>query len=121
MKIAAILRSLADTVDRQSDSARPDEDLQNPAELAPVETGPAVEIPDNQDVAADDDIMIPPLQLKTELLKRAVGVDNVYDEDGPRSEQADNTESDSIKQLKHNAGIPTAAVMTLSDEEITDD
>lgn len=120
MKIAAILRNLADTVDRQSDSGRPDDDLQNPAQLEPVgannaDVKPGLEQDDN-----NDDVMIPPLQLKTELLKRAVGVDNVYDEDGPRSDQADNDESDSIRQLKHNAGLPTAAVMELSNEEPSD-
>jgi hypothetical protein len=74
-------------------------------------------------VGADDAVMIPPLQLKVELLKRAVGVDNVYDEGGPRSDQTHDHASfdDELAVMKNRAGIPVAAVMELGNDEILDD
>lgn len=122
MKIAELLRRVADAVEQEQNPAQPDQQLQNPAALATVDVGLAVDAPDNQDAGSDDDVMIPPLQLKTELLKRAVGVDNVYDADGPRADQAhENQASNEIAMLKHRAGIPVAAVMELDNEELTDD
>ena len=60
--------------------------------------------------------MIPPLQLKMELLKRAVGVDNVYDPGEPHVSAQDH-----IMALRRNAGLPVAAVMELGNDEIVDD
>lgn len=124
MKISDVLRQLADVMD-QADPGKPDPNIQNAAAMAPVATGPygdAVAAVENQDAGADDPVMIPPLQLKTELLKKAVGVDNVYDPGETRADQAhDNQERDMIILLKKHAGIPTAAVMELSNEEPLDD
>jgi len=122
MKIADVLRQVADAIEQQ-DAGEPDASIQNPAELSAVPTGPyggEVAAPCNQDAGADDEVMIPPLQLKMELLKRAVGVDNVYDPGEPRADEADGGEDD-IMALRRNAGIPMAAVMELGNEEITDD
>lgn len=121
MKIADLLRRVADAVDQQENPALPDSKLRNPADLEPINTGVAVAAPDNQDAGAEDGVMIPPLQLKTELLKRAVGVDNVYDADGPRADQAHDNPADEIAKLKQRAGIPTAAVMELGNDELFDD
>ena len=121
MRISDILRQLADTIDQQ-DPGRPDPRLQNPAHMSMINTGTEIAAPNNQDAGADDAVMIPPLQLKTELLKKSVGVDSVYDEGGSRSDQAhDNQEKDMIIVLKKNAGVPTAAVMELSNDEPLDD
>ena len=120
MKIADILRQLADQLDQQ-DPGQPDERLQNPAALQAVGAGLAVEQPTNED-QTEDELMVPPLQLKTELLKKAVGVDNIYDPGEARADQAhDNQEKDMIIVLKKNAGVPTAAVMELSNDDIFDD
>ena len=125
MKISDILRKVADAIDYQQDPGQPDPKLQNPAELSPVPAGPyggGVEISNNQNNANDDKLMVPPLQLKTELLKKAVGVDNIYDPGEARADQAhDNQERDMIIVLKKNAGVPTAAVMELSNDDIFDD
>lgn len=125
MKIADILRQLADALDRQEDPGRPDPRLQNPAQLEPVPAGPygsAVDPLENQNTDCNDNLMVPPLQLKTELLKKAVGVDNIYDPGEARADQAhDNQDRDMIILLKKNAGIPTAAVMELSNDEPLDD
>ena len=123
MKIADVLRQVADVLDQQQDPGRPDDRIQNPAELRAIPTGPygdGVEAPDNQDAGADDEVMIPPLQLKMELLKRAVGVDNVYDPGEPRADEAQGGEDD-IRRMQRHAGIPMAAVMELGNDEITDD
>jgi hypothetical protein len=120
MNIAEILRTIADIADRQADPGRPDDSIQNPAELAAVNAGLPVENPDNQDLGADDAVMIPPLQLKMELLKRAVDVDNVFDADGSRASEAHDA-PDEIAVLKKRAGIPVAAVMELSNDEPLDD
>lgn len=121
MKISDILRRLADSIDQQ-DPGRPDTKLQNPAQMSMISTGIEVAALDNVDAGADDAVMIPPLQLKTELLKKAVGVNSVYDQGGSRADQAhDNQQRDMIILLKKNAGVPTAAVMELSNDEPLDD
>jgi hypothetical protein len=122
MNIAEILRSLADIVDRANDPAEPDAGIQNPAQLSPTAVGQEVDTPCNRDAGEDADIMVPPLQLKTELLKRAVGVDNIYDPGEPRADQThDHQDDEEIMLLRKNAGIPMAAVMELDNEELTDD
>jgi hypothetical protein len=120
MNIAEILRKLADIAEREADPGRPDDGIQNPAELAAVNAGLPVDTCDNQDAGADDAVMIPPLQLKMELLKRAVDVDNVFDADGARASEAHDA-PDEIAVLKKRAGIPVAAVMELSNDEPLDD
>ena len=116
MNISEILRKLADTIDQQSSLANGV--TQDATELSPTAAGTPVETPQNQDVGANDDIMVPPLQLKVELLKRAVGVDNIYD--GARSDEVNNTD-DELAAIKRIAGVPVAAVQELSNDEIVDD
>lgn len=126
MQIADILRKLADVVDQNQDPGQPDERIQNPATLGPINTGLSVDNPDNEDQAIDDDTMVPPLQLKLELLKRAVGVNNIYDND-----RADETHDDSqageghdeLDIIRKNAGIAPQAVIisAAGDDEPFDD
>lgn len=125
MKISDIFRKLADVIDAESDPGRPDPQLQNPAELSAVAGpyGDEVAAPDNQDAGADDEIMIPPLQLKMELLKRAVGVDNVYDD--VRADEVEDSscgcdDNDDLIRMKQMAGIPVAAVSEMADDDIID-
>jgi len=121
MKIADILRQVADAIEQEQDPGRPDDAIQNPAELSPASAGVPVENPDNEDAGADDEVMIPPLQLKMELLKRAVGVDNVYDPGEPREDQTHGNADDEIQHIRRMAGVPVAAVMELSNDELLDD
>lgn len=118
MKISDIFRKIADVIDQEQDPGQPDPQLQNPAELSHVSAGEPVDNVDNQDAGADDDIMIPPLQLKTELLKRAVGVDNVYDDQ--RADEVSDEDcgcaDNEIARMKQMAGIPVAAVSEMSDD-----
>ena len=127
MKISDIFRKLADVIDTEQDPGRPDPKLQNPAELSAVTDtrGNEAEVLDDQDLdngSTQDEVMIPPLQLKMELLKRAVGVDNVYDDS-----RADEVEDDcghdgelNLARIKQMAGIPVAAIGEMADDDIID-
>jgi hypothetical protein len=122
MNIAEILRKLADIADRDGADATPGQDEpQNTAQLSAASAGVPVANPQNQDAGENDPVMVPPLQLKTELLKRAVGVDNIYDQGEPRADQAHDSGADEIMTLKKNAGVPVAAVMELDNDELLDD
>lgn len=68
--------------------------------------------------------MVPPLQQKMELLKRAVDIDNVFD--GTSVDKSSDDSEDykqEIQAITKNAGINpnVAAIMALSDEEPLDD
>ena len=91
MKMAEILRQLADKLDQ-------------------LEFGKDADILDqNKAEPSNDDKFIPPLQQKLELLKKGVGVESEFDDDG---------ESDSeINAIKKNAGISPAVVHVASDDE----
>ena len=121
MNIAEILRKLADVVDQSQDPGRPDDSIQNPARLSATSVGQPVDNVDNQDAGEDDPVMIPPLQLKTELLKKAVGVDSVFDPGEPRADEAHDNQHDELEIIRRHAGVPMAAIQELSNDEILDD
>jgi len=60
----------------------------------------------------DQTKMIAPLQQKLELLKRAVGVENFYDQ-----EESDVDELEKILKI---AGVPTASIFDAGDDEPLD-
>ena len=102
MKISDVLRKLADKMDAQDG----------------IPDGPG-------NTQTDDSVFLPPLQQKQELLKRAVEVDNIYDDKLSDQTHAnsdlnlDNTsEDDDLNAIKRNAGI--AGIMGLSDDEPMD-
>lgn len=114
MKIADVLRKLADTVEQYgSDQSHPDEKIVNPANMIAVDDDCGCDDTQNQ----PDDVMVPPMQLKLELLKKAVGVDNIYDDgadgDTEELESDDDSELARMKQL--------AALMNASDDEPLED
>ena len=121
MNIAEILRKLADVVDQAQDPGRPDDSIQNPARLSATSVGQPVDNVDNQDAGEDDPVMIPPLQLKTELLKKAVGVDSVFDPGEPRADEAHDNQHDELEIIRRHAGVPMAAIQELSNDEVFDD
>lgn len=125
MKVAEVLRALLHAVDNAEvvnsvPQARNDiQNLSNPEEVT---------VSDN---AKDpEDLFLPPLQMKIELLKKAVGVDNVYD-DGTDAEQEQqqeeyvgNAESQTetsfekeLSQIKKAAGINPVVMNELVDDE----
>ena len=89
MKMSDLLHSIADMLDGQGGSDRPEnsgksaDDFQHGVEDGAESGDQSVEL---------TGVMIPPLQQKLELLKKATGVDNVYDVEG-------HDELDDIKKL----------------------
>ena len=88
MKMAELLRQLADRLDSIENDA--------PAMLDPHSAEPE-----------DDDKFMPPIQQKLELLKKGVGVESEFDDEG-------NSELDAVKR---NAGISPAVVHIASDDD----
>ncbi len=132
MKVADILRTLANNLEHAEGGA-PDPRIQNPGELIDVEiVDDAEQSSPNGTTASGNDkepeeLFLPPLQQKQELLKKAVGVENVYD-DGRPGEQGDANadaptpeEEDLLDRIKRMAGVPVAAVQELSNDEVFDD
>jgi hypothetical protein len=74
-----------------------------------------------------EDLFLPPLQMKMELLKKAVGVENVYDDGtdpeqqeefvGSPETQQDPGHEDELAQIKRHAGINTVVAFDLADDE----
>ena len=143
MKIADVLRRLADNIDGHSQGGSPDPGVQNPATMIAVPTGQnvvSVDVesnkpsPNGHTASGNDkdpeDLFLPPLQQKQELLKKAVGVENVYDDGRPGDEPTDSQELDDdqeelrvdiVDRIKKLSGIPTAAVQELSNNDVFDD
>ena len=105
MTMAEIIRQLMDKLEQINPSA----DVEPEQEAAPE--------------YAKQPMMIPPLQAKLELLKKAVGVPSVYDseDEGCGCEggctcgaEEGNSELDT---LKRNAGISPVAIQIASDDE----
>ncbi len=116
MKVNDILQQLADFVNNQHSAKEPDSDVQTNAE--------------GQELAKEpEDLFVPPLQQKIELLKKAVGVENIYDEDQEAraaeeeaAKQVTPEEEDELARMKRAAGIPAVAVVQeLSNDEVFDD
>ena len=142
MKIGEILRKIADAVDAEEGitTQAADPRLQNPAELVaiaqePVEVVANAEVekpsPNGTTASGNDkepeELFIPPLQQKQELLKKAVGVENIYDDGRPGDASDENAEAptpeeeDLLQRIKRMAGVPVAAVQELSNDEVFDD
>ena len=104
MKAAEILRKLADLIDNQGEASSPVTGLE------PVD----VDHTDNTETTT----FIAPLQAKLELLKKSVGVDNAYDEQGCGC-GCDPCECDSneLDLIKSRAGVPVIAVQEMADDE----
>lgn len=113
MKAAEILRKLADVIDQHSDEGDRPANSTPHAELAPVEV-------DHTD-RTETTTFVAPLQAKLELLKKSVGVDNVYDQEGCGC-GCDPCEcgSDELALIKSRAGVPAAAVQEMADDEPTE-
>jgi len=80
-------------------------------------------------VKQPDDKMVPPLQLKLELLKRAVDVENIYSEDnGDQDPLASNykttpmseEETAALESMKKAAGVNALIRNEMSDDEPLD-
>lgn len=109
--LSQLFRQLADMIDaKQSVANEPDsEDY-----LSEPESGGE----HHADGEQPDDLFVPPLQLKMELLKKAVGVDNIYDGDEPSEEDEEQHCYGELEAIKRNAGLIDPIVMAeLGDDE----
>jgi hypothetical protein len=88
MKMADILRNLADKLDGIEQSS---DESNHPANIDQS----AVDSPKGNPELDMNPVMVPPLQAKLELLKKATGVDSVYDDDS----------SDELGDIKKLTGI----------------
>jgi hypothetical protein len=132
MKVADILRTLANNLEHAEGGA-PDPRIQNPAGLIDVEVVADAEKPSPNGTTASgndkepEELFLPPLQQKQELLKKAVGVENVYDDGRPSDEGDANAdaptpeEEDILDKIKRMAGVPVAAIQELSNDAVLDD
>ena len=132
MKVADILRTLANQLEHAEGGA-PDPRIQNPAGLIDVEVVADAEKPSPNGTTASgndkepEELFLPPLQQKQELLKKAVGVENIYDDGRPGDEGDANAdaptpeEEDLLDKIKRMAGVPVAAVQELSNDDVFND
>lgn len=95
MKLSDIMRDIADLIDQKMGQGSVDSSATN-SHLKPVQ-------PPEPDLE-DEPIMVPPLQQKHELLKKVVGVDNAYDQEG----NSDQENPDDLDRMKKMAGIVIA-------------
>jgi hypothetical protein len=135
MKIADILRTIAANLEHVQGGA-PDPRIQNPAQLIDVVAVDDTDEPSPNGVTASgndkapENTFLPPLQQKQELLKKAVGVENVYDDGGPEHQHAEETadedemtveRDDIVDRIKKLSGVPQAAIQELSNDDVFDD
>ena len=112
MRAAEILRQMADMIDAKSQPEQAQQPAPHASELIPVPTN----------------IFLPPLQGKYELLKKAVGVENEFDENvdklasGPEASNYRVTamepeETDALERMKKAAGVNALITHELADDE----
>jgi len=103
MRAADILRKLADVIDQNSGevSDRP-RNSQPHIELEPVDV-------DHED-HTETTTFVAPLQAKLELLKKSVGMDNVYDQNCVDA-------ADELGDIRRHAGITVATVHEMADDD----
>lgn len=94
MRASEILRKFADLIDQTQDGNQKQTGL-NPVEVVPPEE-------------TTQDLMIPPLQQKLELLKKSVDMDNAFDCNTDNSD-------DELNNMKRFAGIQISS----EDNDIT--
>jgi hypothetical protein len=122
MKTQEILGALRDLVDRMSQDSHEDVAVNVfPSDMkqrfVPVNVSVTPEVTPQKDKETPLNTMVPPLQQKIELLKRAVDIDNVFD--GTSVDQLDNDDNE-LSIIKKNAGLNPVALDALGDDEPLD-
>lgn len=109
MKISDLLRDFADTHLLRGIADAVDEQLAQ-TDGTPAVTQAEVEPEtDGGNVDGPEGVFIPPLQQKIELMKKATGVDNVYDDgqdkDPGETSGGNHSYPKQISQIRKNAGL----------------
>ena len=124
-EIIGALRDLVDKISKEQESTPAVNVYPAEKRFVSVEVPHTPEDLENKEKAEQEpplDTMVPPLQQKIELLKRAVDIDNVFD--GTSVDKQAGSQNDyksEIQTIVKNAGVPTAAIMALSDDEPLDE
>jgi hypothetical protein len=105
MKMADILRNIADLLDQPQDG-NDGVDLSNNRTQNRLD---AVQV--NEPELDDNPVMVPPLQAKLEILKKSEGLPNAYDGEGEGD--------DELVAIKKNAGLTAAQHEASEDNDIT--
>lgn len=92
-----LLRGIADTIDQQEEDKADTADVPVTTVVSPATPEEPAEQP--------DDVMVPPLQLELELLKKSAGVQNIHDEEEDEEDAPAHAYPDLLKQIKQNAGL----------------
>jgi hypothetical protein len=71
------------------------------------------------EVPNDDVVMVPPLQQKIELLKKATGVDNLYDREEDYKSETGSDQDDELSRIVRLSGAPKVSVVAV-DEAASD-
>ena len=101
MKVAELLRSLADMISSV-------EGGEQPQQAEPMMTAVSVDNTDNTETG----VFVPPLQAKLEILKKSEGMPNVYDDEGDEGDAE-------LAVIKKNAGLTAAQHEASEDNDIT--
>ena len=123
MRIQDLFRQMLDTLDGVEHTTG------NPSNAVDSVDAGLVPVVANNTDASEADVMIPPLQAKLELLKRATDVPNVYDEMGDDECGCGQTpcgcggsypdyesEEDELDGIKRLAGVPVTAIFTAGED-----
>jgi hypothetical protein len=114
MKSHEFIQAAAEFLGALGGSASPQQVQPNRAVMTPVQA-------DNTD-NTEAGVFVPPLQAKLELLKKAVNVDSIYDEQGEDGDMtghgADN--EDELDQIKKLSGISAVVVDEAGSDEPLD-
>ena len=102
MKMADILRNIADQLDQKIGGSDPTADNKTQQRMTSVKAAEP-ELDDNP-------IMVPPLQAKLEILKKSEGIPNAYD--------GEEQEHDELSTIKKNAGLSIAQQEASDDEPL---
>lgn len=109
MNLSQLLRQMADMIDAKQQHTDP---IQEPEDYLSEPTGGEIE---RDSTEQPDDLFVPPLQLKMELLKKAVGVDNIYD-DGDEEDEERHCYGE-LEAIKRNAGLIDPVVLDALDDD----
>jgi hypothetical protein len=116
MRASDILHGLADLLSGIEGRSQAPAVPQQPQSVTMVQVSA-----DNTD-HSDGGTFVPPLQAKIELLKKSVGVDSVYDQQGPGEQLtghgADN--QDELARMKQMAGINPVTLDSAAEDEPLD-
>ena len=131
MKISELLRNLADLVDIESDAAKAAALAEQPdTSDEPSEAIQPNTVGDSSLAIQPDDIFVPPLQLKIELLKKATGVESIYSDEKSKKKKNKKKNKptdkkfansyDELEIIKKNAGMSPVIMDSLADDEPLD-